>query len=122
MQGSNQQAAASLTSGGSSSSSNDDKLSDGQPTLKQFVKANQSLDKNFDQHTKINQSIAKKIFSDLQPFSVVEDTGFWLLVKTLEPMYVCDSLQSFIQETYYSISLHLVKFATYYLLAILFVR
>ena len=53
---------------GDSSSNNNDKLSDGQPTLKQFVKANQNLDKNFDQHSKINQSIAKKIFSDLQPF------------------------------------------------------
>ena len=32
--------------GDSSSSSNNDKLSKGQPTLKQFVKANQSLDEN----------------------------------------------------------------------------
>ena len=96
------------------SSSNNDKLFKGQPALKQFVKANQSLDQNSDWHNKITQSIAKMILlTSNHLFSVGEDTRFWQLVKTLEPMYVCDSLlQNFIQETYYSISLH--HLATYY--------
>ena len=50
------------------SSSNNDKLFKGQPALKQFVKANQSLDQNSDRHNKITQSIAKMIFTDFQPF------------------------------------------------------
>ena len=73
---------------GTGSSSNDKLCGEGQPTLKQFVKANQSLDKNSDRHTKITKSIAKMIFSDLQPFTLVEDTGFRQLIKTLEPRYL----------------------------------
>lgn len=60
-----------------------------QPKLQSFLACN-SVKK-----TQLTEKIAKMIYKDLQPFSIVEDDGFRDLMRTAEPRYVIPSRKSF---------------------------
>ena len=80
--------------------------SSAQPKLQAFMSANRKLDVSSLKYKTITYNIAKCIFVDLRPLSIVEDEGFRALLQCAENgRYVIPSRASFrnnILPTYYN--------------------
>lgn len=71
------------TSSSSATKSKKVKEDTAQPTPHSFIKSKGTLDKKSKKYERITYDIAKTIFLDLQPLSVVEDNGFVGLFRKL---------------------------------------
>lgn len=62
-----------------------------QPTVTEFVERKKCIDLNSHRGQEITKRIVMMVCKDLQPFSVVEDSGFLDLIAFLEPRFVMPS-------------------------------
>ena len=69
-----------------------------QPTLRATLKRSVTYDSESFRKRKIDDALIKMIALDLQPASVVEDTGFRHLVHTLDPRYQLPSRRSLMRS------------------------
>lgn len=66
-----------------------------QPKLKQFIKSKEKLQRDSPRAASITSKVAKMIYKDLQPLSIIEDEGFRELLEVCEPRYVLPSMATF---------------------------
>ena len=66
-----------------------------QPSLKEFLPSMKPLHPESEKAKSITYAVAKMMFVDLRPFSIVEDEGFRQLLKTSEPRYTVPSRTTF---------------------------
>ena len=66
-----------------------------QPTIQSFLGSKRNYDKQSPKAQRLNYKLAKMIFLDLQPLSVVEDSGFIELMREADPRYEIPSRNTF---------------------------
>ena len=66
-----------------------------QPKINTYIASLQKFDKNSPKAKKLEYKIAKTMFLDLQPLSIVEDTGFQELMSEAEGRFVLPSRNTF---------------------------
>ena len=66
-----------------------------QPSLKEFLPSMKPLHPESEKAKSIAYAVAKMMFVDLRPFSIVEDEGFRQVLKTSEPRYTVPSRTTF---------------------------